>query len=256
MPCVERRPSGANYDAAVATAASWIRSRVRAKQRLLVWEDDRFDRRLGLVTSGEAEPTDLTVPTGEAETGFSYVATPVRLARWWLDALPPEPRRFTFIDLGSGKGRVLALAAEHGFGRVLGVEFAAELHEAARRNATAAAEHGVHFEPRLGDAAAFAFPDDPLVVHFNNPFAETVMECVIENLGRWYEHTPRPLVVVYQRRTVEERRHDTSNLELLDAVPWLRGRSLAPEGRLDRRLLSGFTVRVFENPEARSDPVR
>ena len=227
-----------------------IRSRARAKQRFLTWEDARFDRSLGITTSGEAEPSELTVRAGEVATGFSYVATPVRLARSWLRALPTAHRDFTFIDMGSGKGRVLALAGRHGFERVVGVEFATELHEAAEANARAAAKRGVRFESRLCDAAEFDFPDHPLVVHFNNPFAESVMARVLESLARAYASKSAPVVVVYQQRTIEEERHATRNLELLDDLRFLSGRSVEPQRWLDRRMLSAFTVRVYESPEA------
>ncbi len=39
-----------------------------------------------------------------------------------------------FVDIGSGKGRVLIAAAEHPFLQVAGVEYSKELHEAALNN--------------------------------------------------------------------------------------------------------------------------
>jgi SAM-dependent methyltransferase len=230
------------------TLARRARARLRPLGRLVERENRRFDERYGIDAEGYAEPEDLTVE-GDAGTGFSYVATPVRLARWWLRELPADPAQFTFVDMGSGKGRVLALAAEHGFGRVVGVEFASELHEIAVRNAAAARAHGLDFEPLLGDAAEFQFPDTPLVAHFNNPFAESVMQRVLANLARSYESHPRPVVVVYQQLTVEEDRHSTRNLVLLDDVPYLRGRSLERRGLIDRRVLAPFTARLYESAE-------
>jgi SAM-dependent methyltransferase len=230
------------------TLARRARARIRPLERLINFENRRFDERYGIDAEGYAEPEDLTVE-GEPRTGFTYVATPVRLGRWWLRELPVDPARFTFVDMGSGKGRVLALAAAHGFGRVIGVEFARELHEIAVRNAGAARARGLDFEPILGDAAEFEFPDAPLVAHFNNPFAESVMRRVLTNLARSYESHPRPVVVVYQQLTVEEDRHSTRNLVLLDDLPFLRGRSLARRGLVDRRVLAPFTARLYESVE-------
>lgn len=225
---------------------------IRWTQRLTAWETRRFDRKLGIDTSGWIEPTTLTVPAGDATAGIVYAGTQPRLARWWLSALPRHPEAFTFIDMGSGKGRVLVFAAQHGFGRVIGVEFAVELHDVALVNARILAEREITIEPVLGDAGAFEFPDASLVVHFNNPFHESVMERVIANLTGSYERTPRPLVVLYQQMTVEHPAHRTRNLELLDAVPFLSGRTLAsPTGAIDRRVLAPFTVRVYESTEAR-----
>jgi SAM-dependent methyltransferase len=201
-------------------------------------------------TSGRLEPEALTIAEGDPTTGVTYAGTHPRLARWWLQAVPRDPEHFTFVDMGSGKGRVLLFAAQHGFSRVIGVEFAEELHLRALENAHAAEGHGPAFEPVLGDAGAFEFPLEPLVVHFNNPFLEPVMVRVLANLTRSYESKPRPVVVVYQQMTVEGPRHRTRNLELLEGVPFLRGGTLAKQGWLDRRMLRPFTVRVFRSPEA------
>lgn len=229
-----------------------LRAHLALGRRLVSWENRRFDARAGIDVGGVAEPAELTIRAGDPSTGFTYVATPVRLARFWLRELPGDPTTFTFVDMGSGKGRVLALAAAHGFGSVIGVEFAQELHDAAVANAARARERGLAFEPRLGDAAAFAFPGGPLVVHFNNPFAEPVLREVVANLARAYESQRPPIVVVYQQLTVEDEQHATTNLRILDDVPFLTGRTLVPRTLLDRRLLADFTVRVLASSEARA----
>jgi SAM-dependent methyltransferase len=230
-----------------------IKATIRWEQRLHARESRRFDSRLGIDTAGRLEPTDLTVAEGDAAQGITYLGTQPRLARWWLAALPGDVQAFTFIDMGSGKGRVLALAAEHGYGRVVGVEFVEELHDVAVENARALARRNLRIEPELGDAGVFEFPDDPLVVHFNNPFHDPVMERVIANLTSSYERLPRPIVVVYQQMTVEQPEHATGNIALLDRVPFLTGRTLSrPTSPIDRRALAPFTVRIYESPEATS----
>src|SRR5271167_2282557 len=41
---------------------------------------------------------------------------------------------FTFIDIGSGKGRALLMAADYPFRRILGIELLPELHRVAKEN--------------------------------------------------------------------------------------------------------------------------
>jgi SAM-dependent methyltransferase len=232
-------------------AVGRIEATVRWERRLNDREERRFDRRLGVDTGGRLEPAALTVASGDPAEGTTYVGTQPRLARWWMSALPPDHGRFTFIDMGSGKGRVLLFAAEAGFARSMGVEFAEELHASAVENAAAAARHGLVIEPILGDATTFEFPDEPLVVHFNNPFTEKVMAPVLDNLSSSYARTPRPIVVVYQRMRKELPGHDLRNFELLDAVPFLRGHELPPpRGFVDRRVVRPFVVRIYQSPEA------
>ena len=46
-----------------------------------------------------------------------------------------EPlERFTFIDLGCGKGRTLLMASQYPFRRIIGVELLSELHRIAQQN--------------------------------------------------------------------------------------------------------------------------
>jgi hypothetical protein len=51
-----------------------------------------------------------------------------------MAALPWRPEDFTVIDFGSGKGRALIVASECPFRRIIGVEFALELHRDAQQN--------------------------------------------------------------------------------------------------------------------------
>jgi predicted RNA methylase len=51
-----------------------------------------------------------------------------------LNSLQLQWEDFAFIDLGSGKGRTLLLAAEYPFERVIGVEYCPQLNEVARSN--------------------------------------------------------------------------------------------------------------------------
>jgi SAM-dependent methyltransferase len=93
-----------------------------------------------------------------------------------MSLLPPVALGFTFIDLGCGKGRALVLARKRGFCRVIGVEFAPALASVARRNVPEA-------EITIADAAAFNFPDCPLVVFLYNPFGSEVLEQVADHLS-------------------------------------------------------------------------
>ena len=220
------------------------------RRRLLLLESRRFDRSRGVDTGGAVEPEALTVVSGDAAAGFTYTGTPPTVAFLWLRELP-SPEAFTLVDLGSGKGRVLLLGVEHGFRRVIGVEFARELHDAARRNILAAGAEAT-VELVLGDAGAYRFPYDPLVVYCNNPFDDRVMRQVLENLERSYEERPRPIVVVYQQLRTEPSRHATDNLALLaDAAFLTRRRVVAPRPWRERLLLGGrYVVEVFESAEA------
>lgn len=100
--------------------------------------------------------------------------------------------RFSFVDLGSGKGRVLLMAAEYPFRRIVGVELLPELHEIARENVV----RDPRIELVLGDAREFRFPDGPLVVFLFNPFPPWVLRQVLLNVQESLTRKPREFFVV------------------------------------------------------------
>lgn len=107
--------------------------------------------------------------------------------------------RFTFIDIGSGKGRALLLASEFGFRRIIGVELLPELVEVARENVGQFERRGAHSTTELicGDATKFAFPAEAAVVFLFNPLPEAALGTLLQNLERSLRQNPRLVYVVY-----------------------------------------------------------
>ena len=127
-----------------------------------------------------------------------------------MAALPIDFREFTFIDIGSGKGRTLLMASEYPFQTIVGVELMEELHRAAQENIAcfqsrtdrANARQTVDARQTMidsvcMDARAFVFPETPLVVYLFNPLPEAALRRVVQNLEQSWRQTPRPVWVVY-----------------------------------------------------------
>ena len=114
-----------------------------------------------------------------------------------LTTLPP-PERFSFVDLGCGKGRALIVASERPFRRIVGVELLPALVAAARRNA--ARVLGAHpgrpeITVQQGDASRPHWPDGPLVVFLYHPFGEPLIDALRTNLKA---HATQETFVVYE----------------------------------------------------------
>ena len=62
-----------------------------------------------------------------------YQPTDAALFQEMMSSLPIAFSEFTFVDLGSGKGRTLLMASEYPFRRIVGVEILPELHRAAEK---------------------------------------------------------------------------------------------------------------------------
>lgn len=154
-----------------------------------------FERSSGI----EARPVAL------AELGLAHEHRVDHVPSFWrtLRRILPE-REVTgedvFLDLGSGMGRAVFLAArDYAFRRVIGVEIAAPLHEIARRN-LARNRHRLRcrdVELVNADVLAYRIPDDVTVVYLYNPFRGPVFAHVVDELCRSLDRRPRPLRVIY-----------------------------------------------------------
>lgn len=110
--------------------------------------------------------------------------------------LPENARDGAFLDFGAGKGRVLLLAAEHGFSRVIGVEHSRELCAVAKANVLAL-DHPGEIEVHCADCADFEIPDDVSVGFFFNPFGPDVMAAALDRVCDSLDRAPRELWVIY-----------------------------------------------------------
>lgn len=135
-----------------------------------------------------------------------YQATEPGAFRDMMEALPIDFRQFTFVDLGSGKGRTLLMASDYPFARILGAELFPQLHRVAEKNIRdyrSDSQKCFSIGSVIANAKDFVFPIEPLVVYLFNPFAETVLERVIANLEKSIHEHPRPVYLVYHNPLLE-----------------------------------------------------
>lgn len=161
-----------------------------------------FDRRFNVDTAdGLGQVNELRAIDSPAwNHGFLYEPTREDHFHDAMTALPARHEEFTFIDLGSGKGKALLMASDWPFRRIVGVEYCRPLHEVALRNIRNY-RHPSMKCPRIesihGDAAAFELPLGPCVVYMYNPFDHAIMDKVAANLADCCRRDPRPLFIVY-----------------------------------------------------------
>lgn len=227
---------------------------------LLERDSDRFDRRLGTDTASWVTLDRVTVEEGQVDLGRPYVPTPPRLIRAVLSRVVPDPSGWTFVDFGSGKGRALIVAAAHGFDRVIGVEFARELHDAAEdnlRKVVGRAPGADRIELVHGDATEFPLPPGPLALFFNNPFTGAVFEAVIANVEESYRDDERPIVLAYQTMKAEDPGQEgDENLDRLARSAVLRPEPLRFPNPLDALMLRPFRLVSYSTRALAASPAR
>jgi hypothetical protein len=139
-----------------------------------------------------------------------YQPTEKMLFREMMDALtqhvPLNLAEFTFVDLGSGKGRVLLMASDYPFHQIVGVELLPALHQIAEQNLAqyrSDSQKCFDLKTVCGDAITFPLPPEPLVVYLFNPFPESGLRQAIANLERDLQMTPRAAYVLYHNPQLE-----------------------------------------------------
>lgn len=130
-----------------------------------------------------------------AISGAPYQPTEPGIFAKMLQELRITFSSFTFVDIGSGKGRTLLMAAELGFNRVIGVELLPELHKIAQRNIGTSGKRNI--ESVCVDAREFQFSSDPLVLYLFNPLPAAALSQLVENLRASLEQHPRDVRIVY-----------------------------------------------------------
>lgn len=165
----------------------------------LLWRELRFDLRYRVDTVSPCELNSLSIIEGTLEGSVQYQGADPRLVQELFDLLAPKSRDSTFVDFGCGKGRVLILAALHGFRKVWGVEFASELACACRRNLGKTADlfEDGRVEVFEGDAGKFELPEGAVCAFLYNPFVGSPLREVVERLKKKAELDPEKVQVIY-----------------------------------------------------------
>jgi hypothetical protein len=166
--------------------------------------DRRLQRRMPEALR-RATPLDgmelRTVSGSESREAEHCAAIPALTFRLALRALGLDLRGYHFVDVGSGWGYALTLAAMQPFRHVTGVEFARELHERATVNLDWARTQGLArcggVDLRHESALETQLPDGPLLLFLFNPFGAAVLASFLDRVDASVRANPRPVVAVY-----------------------------------------------------------
>ena len=135
-----------------------------------------------------------------------YQPTEPALFHKMLGSVVIDFRRFTFVDIGSGKGRVLLMASDYPFRRILGIELLPGLHQIAQENISKYKsdwQKCFAIESVCADAREFVLPTEPLVLYLFSPLPESGLVRFLANLERSLRDHPRPLLLIYHNPLLE-----------------------------------------------------
>lgn len=175
-----------------------------------------FDEKFGVETCRWAPLSELPLDSNSRQLCNDYQPVKPSALATTLRRLALDTSRYTFIDYGCGKGRALLLAAEHGFDRIVGVEFSAELCDVARQNITQyrnASRSSAAITVECADVRMFDLPPGDCVLYFYNPFQTEIFERVLDKVKSAIEAQEREILIIY---------HNPQCRKVLDNADFLR----------------------------------
>jgi SAM-dependent methyltransferase len=193
--------------------------------------DRSFDKEHGVETAIWVRVPELDTDSSSREHAVRYEPSSVEEFELLMSKLKVDHQEFAFVDYGSGKGRVLLLAADYPFKRIVGVEFAESLTRIARTNIATLGPDAARIETILIDATNYDPPPDPLVLYFFHPFGLPALRQVLDRVRASLERDPRPAYLVVTgppelAQTVEESGFERVDV---DELGWMtRGVFVAP----------------------------
>ena len=165
-------------------------------------------------------------------SGGQYQPSEPTLFREIIESLPIPADGFTFIDLGSGKGRTLLMASSYPFHRIIGMELLDELNTIAVQNMSryrSDDQRCFAIESHTGDARHFEFPAEPTILYLFNPFPRHIWREVLANLHDSLITAPRSVYVVY---------HNPVHEDIPNSQSWLHERNRTHQFVIYEALLS------------------
>ena len=180
-------------------------------------QDHYWDCKLGIHTCYDDKDLDERAAFKDE---VIYRPTSYHRIRKMIEYLKLGPED-VFLDLGCGKGRVLAMFSREKLKRVIGVELQKRLVETARKNVGAQGpaplSRQTPVEIICGDVVNFD-PREATVIFLYDPFQYKTFTKVLENIQASLKANPRKLRIVY---------FDERYADILNAQEWLK-----PEGEI------------------------
>ena len=197
------------------------------------------------LSSGQANDAHITADYGSAPSSFRAAVVQ------WQQTLTDTPysiAEYTFIDIGSGKGRVVMMASDFSFRRILGVELNPKLTAIARENLAkwnASPHPCTDLAVLHADALTAPIPDSPVLFYLFNPFDEHVMRLLLDRLFALSQTRTAPFDIVCNAPYPSE---------LIDVLPgmtllWTGDIQLAPEyAAVDTFYCTAQYTRIYRLP--------
>ena len=128
-----------------------------------------------------------------------YQATNYFLIEHAFDFLKNQEANLHLVDYGSGKGRIMVVAAYYGFKKITGIDFSQSLCNEAEINIERIKSlfPSTDFQIICDDAVNYSIKNEDNVFFFFNPFDEVVMLQVVKNILASWRKNEKKIYIIY-----------------------------------------------------------
>jgi 16S rRNA G966 N2-methylase RsmD len=157
-----------------------------------------YHRFLGIDFSMQ-EITNLTIQSNNKSYGTICGSSAEHTVKHILDELvllDKSVLKGTFVDYGSGKGRLIVFAKQYGFNKTIGIEFAKELCEITQKNIELLSIK--NSEVLHIDAVEYIPKEDTRVIYFLNPFAKNIFQKVLPKIIKHTKDFKNDIYIIYR----------------------------------------------------------
>jgi len=158
-----------------------------------------FDIKYSLDTSSFKFMHELEIESENKEYGIVYMPTDYQIFRNVFKKLNCNFEKFTFVDFGCGKGKVLLLASDYGFKKLKGIEFSKELCDICTHNINKFQKRKkeLNIQVIFNDCAEYNIDPEDNFFYFYNPFESVVFKRVLDNIDQSILKYKRKVFIVY-----------------------------------------------------------
>ncbi len=158
----------------------------------------RGEKKYGINTTGADNLKSLEKKGIDITHATIYMPVSYDVIEQFFDEIKLETFHH-FLDIGCGKGRAMCVAATYTVEKISGIELSKELCETAKKNIgySQLIFPYTDFQIYNNDAFYFDIDDDVDCIFMFNPFDETIMSGVMENIETSLENNPRVMTIIY-----------------------------------------------------------
>ena len=170
----------------------------------IIVQEIKGEKKYGIKTTGANELKSLEKKGIDITHATIYMPVSYPLLEELFEHLNTKPSKLSkplyhFLDIGSGKGRAICVAAQYGFNKLTGIDFSKELCKIAEKNMALTKQKNPRIDYRIinNDAFYFDIPADADCIFLFNPFDEVIMSAVVQHICNSLQSYPRSLYILY-----------------------------------------------------------